>query len=397
MDVWEATIHMYSEQMLHGRELTQEQFKQAVGLFDALRHHVSIQGVLQGTLCGRVFLSDDGASSLLMSPQGLFLGGRPNHHRFFEEVNHLLREELLPSLAAADELDYVLFYPSDEQWADTLQIAMKGLLPLRSGRMTFSHDLQGLDATLAEHVFPVGRELFERQGLIGLDGVIEEIQGGWPSIEAFLEAGFGCVAIRDSDQGQAIISWCLTDWVIDDVCEFGIETDDEYRGQGWAHKTASGALLLAKQRGLTRAGWQCWSNNFGSQRTALSVGFKLLTDFPVLFGWNHPLNNLLVNGNHYMFGDAKYGVAQDYARAAWSYAEALDQGWDWGGDTALYWNAACMFYQTGDQERAKQYFKRAVELGWKDIHQPHHHYSYREPDSDEIAQVLMAACKMTTT
>ncbi|WP_314590780.1 GNAT family N-acetyltransferase [Paenibacillus terrigena] len=389
---------MYSEQMNHGKECTRGEFTKATALFENLRHHISIYGVIQGTLSGRVFMSQDGASALLTSPQGMFLGGRPDNHLFFQEINGLLREELLSNLAATGKLDYVLFYPSDELWAETLLVVMKDLLPLRSGRMTFSHDLQGIEDTLADQIYSVNRDIFERQELIGLDGVIDEIQGGWPSIEAFLESGFGCVAIQHTEQGPAIISWCLTDWVVGDVCEIGIETHGDYRGQGWAHKTAAGALLLAKQHGLTRVGWQCWSNNVGSQRTAQSVGFKLLADFPVLFGWNKPLNNLLVNGNHYMRGDMEYGVAQDYARAAWSYAEALDQGWDWGGDTALYWNAACMFYRTGNQERAKQYYKQAIDLGWQGIHHPHYHdHIYREADSEEIAQSLTEACKMTTT
>lgn len=138
-----------------------------------------------------------------------------------------------------------------------------------------------------------------------------------------------------------------------------------------------------------RVGWQCWSSNIGSQRTALSAGFKLLADFPVLFGWNLPLNNFLVNGNHYMRGDLKYGVEKDYARAAWSYAQALDQGWDWKGDTALYWNAACLFYLTGEKERAQHYYTLAIEKGWKGIHQPHYHdHVYREEDSDDIVRVL---------
>jgi len=389
---------MYSEQMIHGRELTREAFTKAGKLFEDLRHHVSIRGVIQGTICGRVFMSYDGASALLINPQGLFLGGSPDNHPFFEEVNHLLREELLPNLATKGELDYVLFYPSDELWAETLQVATKDLLPMRSGRMTFSHNLQGVDDTLAEQIHAVDRDLFERQGLKGLDGVIDEIQGGWPSIEAFLESGFGCVAIQNTEQGPAIISWCLTDWVIGDECDFGIETDARYRGKGWARKVAAGALLLAKQRGMTRVGWQCWSSNIGSQRTSQSAGFKLHAEFPVLFGWNLRLNNLLVNGNHYMRGDAKYGVAQDYTRAARSYAEALDQGWDWGGNTALYWNAACLFYRTGDPERAKQYYKKAIDLGWQGIHQLHNHdYIYREADSEQIAQILTEACKLRTT
>lgn len=90
-----------------------------------------------------------------------------------------------------------------------------------------------------------------------------------------------------------------------------------------------------------------------------------------------------------MRGDMKYGVEKDYVRAAWSYAQALDKGWDWNGDAALYWNVACMFYLIGEKERAKYYYKKAVEKGWIDIHQPHYHeHVYREEDSKLIVRIL---------
>ncbi len=90
-----------------------------------------------------------------------------------------------------------------------------------------------------------------------------------------------------------------------------------------------------------------------------------------------------------MRGDQKYGVEKDFARAASCYAEALDQGWDWGGDAALYWNAACLFYTLGEKERAVHYYRTAVEKGWIDLHQPHYHdYIYREENSEEIRLIL---------
>lgn len=172
-------------------------------------------------------------------------------------------------------------------------------VPLRSDRMTLTFDMNNTPNTLNDYIVPVDASLLKRQDLIGLDDVISEIDGGWPSLEVFEDRGFGCVAIQSTDEGLTIISWCLTDWVVGSECEVGIQTEESYRGNGWARETLLGALLLAKQKGITRVGWQCWSNNIGSQRTAMSVGFKLLADFPVLFGWNHPLNNFLVNGNHY--------------------------------------------------------------------------------------------------
>ncbi|WP_325175841.1 GNAT family N-acetyltransferase [Paenibacillus profundus] len=380
---------MYSKNMVQGMELTSENFYKAAGLFEALQQHLSIKGVITGAVPGRVFLSNDCVTAVLTSPQGIFLGGSPESNLFFEEANKLLKEELLPKLASDGELDYVLFYPLDTKWEDALEVVMKDILPMRSGRMTFTHDLSSIDAPFEDGIVPVNSNLLKRQDLVGLDDVIQEILEGWPSLEVYEDKGFGCVAIQDTDEGPTIISWCLTDWVVENECELGIQTDERYRGNGWARKAALGALSLAKQRGITRVGWQCWSNNIGSQRTALSVGFKLLADFPVLFGWNLPLNNLLVNGNHYMRGDMKYGVEKDYARAAWCYAQALDKGWDWNGDVALYWNAACLFYLIGEKERAKHYYKQAVDKGWIDIHQPHYHeYVYREEDSEQIARIL---------
>ncbi|ULL13251.1 tetratricopeptide repeat protein [Paenibacillus sp. H1-7] len=375
--------------MNHALELEPSQFGKAAGLFGGLEHHISIQGVITGVLPGSIFLSPDGSSAVMMNPQGLFVGGRADNTPFFEQMNGLLPKVLLPRIAARGRRDYVLFYPSDEEWAGALSVMMRDLLPMRSGRMTFSHTLEHVGTSLEAPLVPVDGDFLARRDIAGLDEVLSEIAGAWPSLDAFIEQGFGCAALQPADGGWTLISWCLTDWVVGTECEFGIFTEERFRRSGWAVKTASGALTLAKLRGMTRAGWQCWSSNIGSSKTALSAGFRLAADFPVLFGWCHPLNNLLVNGNHYMLGDASYGVHKDYARAAWSYAQALDQGWDWSGDAALYWNAACMFYKTGDVKQARHFYKQAVDKGWRHYGQPHYHpFVYRETDSESIARML---------
>ncbi|WP_322745806.1 GNAT family N-acetyltransferase [Paenibacillus donghaensis] len=335
------------------------------------------------------FLSNDEKTAFISNKEGFFVGGCPENIPFLEEINKVLAKEMMPDLAANEELDYVLFYPNDGTWETALPHLMEDLLPIRSGRMTFSYDLQDVKPSLDTDIVPVDLELLNQQHIIGMDDIIEEIEGNWPSLEAFGEKGFGCAAIQNTEEGPAVVSWCLTDWVVGNECELGIETDEDYRNQGWARKTASGALTLAKQRGMTRAGWQCWYDNIGSQKTALSIGFKLLADFPVLFGWNHPDNNLLINGNVYMAGHEKYGLNKDYAHAARCYAEALDKGWDWGGDPALYWNAACMFYLTGETEHAVHYYQKAIEKGWLNRDQSDDpFYVYREEESGEIGRVL---------
>lgn len=136
---------------------------------------------------------------------------------------------------------------------------------------------------------------------------------------------------------------------------------------------------------MIRTGWQCWADNYGSIATAKSVGFELFSEFPVLFAWTEQLNNMLVNGNYYMTGRENLNISPDYERSAWSYSQALDKGWDWGGNASLYWNCACMHYKSGQKERAKHYYRLALEKGWNGI-EPHinNPYVYTDIDSEEI-------------
>jgi GNAT superfamily N-acetyltransferase len=198
----------------------------------------------------------------------------------------------------------------------------------------------------------------------GADGVIEEIRGGWDSLESFFARGFGTVARPDG----RIAGWCLTDWVVGDAIEIGIETYPDHRREGWAKRMAEGTLTLAAARGIRRAGWHCWAYNTGSARTALAAGYTLTASFPVRFGWCDERSNHLVNGTYWLKGRPDAGVLPDPARAARHYAAALDIGWEWGGwggTPWVYWNAACAHYRAGLPDRARVYLKAAIERGWR--------------------------------
>lgn len=170
----------------------------------------------------------------------------------------------------------MLYYPTDEKWEAALETVMKGIRPMKSGRMTFTRHLEGVAGPLGEDIVVIDRELLKQRHLAGLEDIIHEIQDGWPSQAAYEKNGFGCAAIQHTEAGPAIVSWCLTDWVVGQECELGIQTVASYQKKGWAQKVAHGALSLAKQRGIASVGWQYWSDNIASQRTALSVGFTLL-------------------------------------------------------------------------------------------------------------------------
>jgi RimJ/RimL family protein N-acetyltransferase len=305
-------------------ELIKNDFREVEGLFNSFRYHISVKGVIEGVVPGRVFTDEKRETAVAISPQGIFLGGSVKNECFLREMNCVMKKDILPKYREEGELDYVVFYPQGEAAEKALTIMFHNLAPMKSTRMIFSTDMTGVETVLPEGIVEVSKELLSKIDMEGMDGIIEEISKGWSSIEDFLTIGFGTAAVQDNK----ILGWCLTDWVVGEECEIGIETYPEYLRQGLGHKMAAGTLALAKKRGVKRTGWQCWADNFGSIATAKSVDFKLLSEFPVLFAWSHELDNMLINGNYYMLGRKNLNIPPDYFRSARSYEEALEKGWD---------------------------------------------------------------------
>lgn len=366
-------------------QLPRDQYEEILPMFAEMDHHLSVAGVLSGAIAGRAWLNGSGTCALVQSPQGFLFGGKPDTV-FFSDCARLMGSELLPELAAVKKLDYVVFFP--EGWRAMLTEAFSELEPMPSTRMTWERDLAGADLALPPDVRPVTLELLARGDLEGVDWTLEEIAGGWPSAEEFCRRGFGCVAVEEREGRERIVAWCLTDWVVRDRCELGIEVEEDCRLQGYGRRVALGTVALACARGIGRIGWQCWASNMGSQGVARAAGFRLAREFPVLFGWNNPMNNTLINGNYYLNDHPDVSVTKDYRRAALAYARALDQGWDWGGNPILYYNTACLFARSGEWERARRYMVLAMEKGFNGIEgKPgtwEWEYTYHERDAEEI-------------
>lgn len=343
--------------------------KRIRNLFGNMDHHLSIEGVLTGAVAGRVYASPRAA--MVVNVQGLLLGGDPEDLGFFREMNRTVRTEILPERMQTGRLDYVVFRPvgdgRDEAWERALDVLLEGLDAMPDTRLTFHRTLADAETALPAGIEAVTPEMLSDQALAadeGVEGVIEEIRSGWPSLESFFARGFGTVARPDG----RIAGWCLTDWVVGDAIEIGIETYPDHRRQGWAKRMAEGTLALAAARGIRRAGWHCWASNTGSARTALAAGLTRTASFPVRFGWCEPRSNHLVNGTYWLKGRPAAGVMPDPALAARHFAAALDIGWDWGGwggTPWVYWNAACAHFRAGMPDRARMYLKTAIERGWR--------------------------------
>ena len=111
--------------------------------------------------------------------------------------------------------------------------------------------------------------------LFNRDQVLGWIESFWPSLEVFLERGFGyCVANR-----YAITSWCLSVFTAANRFELGVATGEGYRRQGHASLATAACLEHCLLNDLVPE-WHCWEDNLASVKLAEKVGFEQRLSYP---------------------------------------------------------------------------------------------------------------------
>ncbi|WP_242942304.1 GNAT family N-acetyltransferase [Hathewaya proteolytica] len=134
----------------------------------------------------------------------------------------------------------------------------------------------------------------------------------WISKDDFLKNGFGFCIVNGND----IVSWCISDYVMGNKCEIGIETDEGYRKNGFATIVVSVCIKYCMENNIDHIWWHCFESNIGSQKTAEKVGFKLCKEYKPLFGWYNSFDNFLVHAYDYY-------TNKHYAEASKLYEKAF--------------------------------------------------------------------------
>jgi RimJ/RimL family protein N-acetyltransferase len=120
---------------------------------------------------------------------------------------------------------------------------------------------------------PIDANLLEVGRFENSQYVRSEIEWMWPSLERFLEKGFGTAAVNDG----SIICWCTAEYVSRSKCGIGIEVIDEFQNKGIATATASHFLEHCLNQNIV-AHWECDKENIGSVRVAEKVGFEKIEE-----------------------------------------------------------------------------------------------------------------------
>ncbi len=100
------------------------------------------------------------------------------------------------------------------------------------------------------------------------NGVVPQLF--WDSYEDFQGHGTGFTVYTTEDNPA---STAFAAFVIGKSLEIGIETLEEYRGQGYAHRACSRLIEYCLEKDYEPI-WGCNSGNVGSRRLALKLGFE---------------------------------------------------------------------------------------------------------------------------
>ncbi|WP_195570623.1 GNAT family N-acetyltransferase [Paenibacillus sp. 1001270B_150601_E10] len=174
------------------------------------------------------------------------------------------------------------------------------------------------------------------------------------------------------DENQVIVSACLTDFVHGDICELGIETDENDRRKGFGTAVAHATAAHAFRIGIHSVGWDCWDDNVGSFRTVERIGGRLVRQYTVLTGWFNSFDHRLVQAYRDWTNEEYDYAATQYEEALTRYALHAEEDLEVKSsymltNIPLGWfnfNAARAQARVGEISKAISYLQEAIRSGW---------------------------------
>ena len=341
-------------------------------LFKGLEHTLITVAVIEKNCPGTIYVDDpeNPEIALIVSSEGYYLAGNDKNNEFNKELKELFDTTIIPEKIKEGEENISLnYYPGT--WEDKVEEILEGRYPVRVHGYTYKFEkLNILD--WKEKIPPgyaivrIDENFLERTDLKNYDEVINYTKNTWYSFKDFLKKGVGFCIIDDN----TIVSWCLTDCVSGYRCEVGVETDEDYRRQGFATVTVSAAVEYLFSQGFTHIDWHTGVANIGSIRTAEKVGFVRVLEDTYHFCWFYPVDNFIEQGyvcwQENNFKESAYWFEKTIA--------VIESGEDFDSFqlskyhtvASLYFAAACAWARAGEKDESFRNVYKFVEASTKE-------------------------------
>lgn len=254
-------------------ELSKENYSIIKPFLSQLKYETAYPfSILSGTQSGKLFVDqiDAPKSVLIWHYCGLsYVLGNSTSIQFNEELYFMMCH---PENYHLHNM-VIMVGKEDTGWNLTLQNLMnKNSAILQKERYFFTFDQDSFNQN--EYIVPNGFTYFEIEGkhLPMIKGRVIPSYS-WDSMEDFFVKGKG-IGIYDLVNDK-VVSTAITSGIdpINHKIDIGIETQPEYRKQGFATLAAAGMVNYVLSKHM-EPDWGCDSQNIGSAHTAMHVGFK---------------------------------------------------------------------------------------------------------------------------
>ena len=252
-----------------------------------INHHFA-KSVLTQRAEGIVYVDDEisPSSFYIASGYGMsLLFGKTNNHAF----NLQLRDYLLNTNKHREKDEWLQVYP--QRWNDVLSqlcgdklisnddinYAEKSLCIVQNTRVNFEFDENKFKQAIADQKSSLGEQTFKviNEDLYQqLDGVVVP-KHFWQNAESFVKYGKGFILTVDNNT----VSTAYSANIDEDILEIGIETNQAFRGNGYAFAICRKIIEYSLTNNLLPV-WACKLENTGSYRLAQKLGFTVSKELP---------------------------------------------------------------------------------------------------------------------
>ena len=269
-------------------ELQEDSFDYVSELFSDLdRYYLVIRAVIEGSIPGRIWVDsvDNPSSAFLCDRWRFFLAGNPNNVEFNRDLTRLILDEIVPD-AKARGYDRFSHHFNPESWKNRSDIlldrfSIKGCDVYYVFDTKKSSILRDITINIPDG-FTLGRitkEILEQYDSEHSQNLSKMISQYWGSSRNFFQNGFG-FCLKSEEE---MLSWCITDYIVGNRTELGVETNEEYRKRGFASIVAASTISGCLKRNVNHIGWQAWKSNIASAKTAEKLCFKKTGETTVYF------------------------------------------------------------------------------------------------------------------
>lgn len=209
----------------------------------------------------------------------LYLAGNAKTNQDIEFLGRFVRKEVSLRKLEGHAHDRAIVRAFDRTIGEALPGMLKGIAHIARGReyLEASLPFESMSHPLAEgyRFADVENDLLRDDTISDIDLLRSECAYRFDSMTKKSDSFLGVAAIH----GNALAGWCLSEYTCSVGCEIGIEVLEDHRGRGIAKALTDRFLVECSGLGMQKVGWNCYSDNTPSFRTAIACGFRHIRSY----------------------------------------------------------------------------------------------------------------------